>query len=74
MKAAIFDLPKMAEEAAANIRKHGMEDRMAVLAGDFDLDPIGCGHISRRQGAATRLGSRELMRMQIASALGLVCD
>ena len=44
MKGVIFDLPPVVDVAKAFIKEYGMEDRMEVLGGDFNRDPIGEGY------------------------------
>jgi ubiquinone/menaquinone biosynthesis C-methylase UbiE len=44
MKGVIFDLPPVVNVAKALIKEYGMEDRMEVLGGDFNRDPIGEGY------------------------------
>jgi 2-polyprenyl-3-methyl-5-hydroxy-6-metoxy-1,4-benzoquinol methylase len=44
MKGVIFDMPGVAETAGDNIKEYGMNDRMAIMIGDFDRDPIGSGY------------------------------
>jgi len=44
MKAVNFDLPPVIKEAKVFIKEYGMEDRMKVLAGDFNQDSIGQGY------------------------------
>ncbi len=44
MKGVISDLPPVVNEAKNFIREYGMEDRMTVLGGDFNRDPIGEGY------------------------------
>jgi len=41
MKGVIFDTPAMVKAAEAFIKEYEMEDRMEVLGGDFNHDPIG---------------------------------
>ncbi len=44
MKAVNFDLPPVVREAKAYFKEFGMEDRMEVIAGDFNQDSIGEGY------------------------------
>ena len=44
MKGVNFDLPPVVREVKAYIKEYGMEDRIAVLAGDFNQDSIGEGY------------------------------
>jgi len=44
MKGVIFDLPPVVTETTNFIKQYGMEDRMTVLGGDFNRDPIGEGY------------------------------
>jgi len=44
MKGVIFDLPPVVKVANAFIKEYGIEDRMEVLGGDFNRDPIGEGY------------------------------
>jgi SAM-dependent methyltransferase len=44
MKGVIFDLPSVARVAESFIREYRMEDRVEVLGGDFNRDPIGEGY------------------------------
>jgi len=44
MKGVIFDLPPVVNVAKTFIKEYGMEDRMEVLGGDFNRDPIGEGY------------------------------
>jgi len=44
MKGVIFDLPPVVNVAKAFIKEYGMENRMEVLGGDFNRDPIGEGY------------------------------
>lgn len=44
MKGVIFDLPPVVNVAETFIREYQMEDRMEVLGGDFNQDPIGEGY------------------------------
>ncbi|MHA2427015.1 MAG: methyltransferase [Candidatus Hermodarchaeia archaeon] len=44
MKAVNFDLPPVIKKAKAYIKEYGMENRMEVLAGDFNQDSIGEGY------------------------------
>lgn len=41
MKGVIFDRPAIVEVAENFIKEYQMQDRMEVLGGDFDYDPIG---------------------------------
>jgi SAM-dependent methyltransferase len=41
MKGVIFDRPAIVKVAKTFIKEYGMEDRMEVLGGDFNHDPIG---------------------------------
>jgi len=44
MKGVIFDLPPVVKVAETFIREYQMEDRVEVLGGDFNRDPIGEGY------------------------------
>ena len=44
MKGVIFDLPPVVSVAESFIRKYRMVDRVEVLGGDFNCDPIGGGY------------------------------
>ena len=44
MKGVIFDKPAMVKVAETAIKEYEMEDRMEVLGGDFNHDPIGEGY------------------------------
>jgi len=44
MKGTIFDLPPVVAEAKKYIKEYGMEERVDVLGGDFNLDSIGEGY------------------------------
>ena len=44
MKGVIFDLPPVVRLAETFIREYQMEDRVEVLIGDFNRDPIGEGY------------------------------
>jgi len=44
MKGVIFDLPPVVNVAKVFIKEYGMEDRMEILGGDFNRDPIGEGY------------------------------
>jgi len=44
MRGVIFDRKPVVEVAERFIKEYGMEDRMEVLAGDYNLDPIGEGY------------------------------
>jgi SAM-dependent methyltransferase len=44
MKGVIFDLPPVVRVAETFIREYQMEDRVEVLGGDFNRDPIGEGY------------------------------
>jgi predicted TPR repeat methyltransferase len=44
MKGVIFDLPPVVKVAKTFIKEYGMGDRMEVLGGDFNCDPIGEGY------------------------------
>jgi SAM-dependent methyltransferase len=44
MKGVIFDLPPVVEKSKSFIREYDMEQRMTVLGGDFNRDPIGEGY------------------------------
>ena len=44
MKAVNFDLPPVIQAAEKYIKEYGMENRMEVLAGDFNQDSIGEGY------------------------------
>ncbi len=44
MKGVVFDLPPVVKIAETFIKEYGMEDRMEVLGGDFNRDPIGEGY------------------------------
>lgn len=41
MKGAIFELPNMAKVAEKYVQEYDMEERMEVLVGDYNCDPIG---------------------------------
>ena len=41
MRGVIFDKPVVVKVAETFIKEYGMEDRMEVLGGDFDHDPLG---------------------------------
>ena len=41
MTGVLFDLPMVADAAESEIRKQGMEDRMSVLSGDYNIDSFG---------------------------------
>jgi len=44
MRGVIFDRPEVANVAQDVMREHHMEDRVDVLAGDYNQDPIGQGY------------------------------
>ena len=44
MKGVIFDLPAVVKVAETFIKEYEMEDRMDVLGGDYNHDPIGDGY------------------------------
>ena len=44
MKGVIFDKPAVVKVAETAIKEYEMEDRMEVLGGDFNHDPIGEGY------------------------------
>ena len=44
MKGVIFDKPAVVNVAATFVKEYEMEDRMAVMGGDFNHDPIGDGY------------------------------
>jgi SAM-dependent methyltransferase len=44
MKGVIFDLPALAKLAESSIKEYDMEDRLEVLGGDYNKDPIGGGY------------------------------
>lgn len=44
MRGVIFDRKPVVEVAERFIKEYGMEGRMEVLAGDYNLDPIGEGY------------------------------
>jgi len=44
MKGVIFDTPAMVKVAETFIKEYGLEDRMGVMGGDFNHDPIGDGY------------------------------
>jgi hypothetical protein len=44
IKGVVFDLPQVVAEAKKYIKEYGMEERMDVLGGDFNCDPIGDGY------------------------------
>lgn len=44
MQGVIFDLPPVVSVAETFIRQYGMDDRVTVLGGDFNRDPIGEGY------------------------------
>lgn len=44
LRATVFDLPGPITIAQENIRRHGLEDRIDTLAGNFLQDPIGTGY------------------------------
>ncbi len=44
MKGVIFDRPAIVKVAETFIKEYEMEDRMAVMGGDFNHDPIGEGY------------------------------
>jgi len=44
MKGVIFDTPAVVKVAETAIKEYEMEDRMEVLGGDFNHDPIGKGY------------------------------
>ncbi len=44
MKGALFDRPAIIKVAATFIKEYEMEDRMEVLAGDYNGDSIGAGY------------------------------
>lgn len=44
MRGVIFDRKPVVEVAERFIKEYGMEGRMEVLAGDYNLDPIGGGY------------------------------
>jgi predicted TPR repeat methyltransferase len=44
MKGVIFDLPPVIKETKKFITEYEMEERMDVLGGDFNRDPIGGGY------------------------------
>lgn len=44
LRATVFDLPGPIAIAKENIRRHGLEDRIATLAGNFLKDDIGSGY------------------------------
>ena len=44
MKGVIFDRPAVVKVTRSFIKEHEMEDRIDVLAGDFNPDPIGEGY------------------------------
>ena len=44
MKGIIFELPAVAKIAESYIKEYGMEDRIEILAGDYNQDPIGEGY------------------------------
>ncbi len=41
MKGVVFELPKMAKSARKYVKEYGLEDRMAVMEGDYNRDSIG---------------------------------
>ena len=41
MKGIVFELPKMAKSARKYVKEYGLEDRMAVMEGDYNRDSIG---------------------------------
>ena len=44
LEAVVFDLPPVVEVTREFISQHGMEERVTVMAGDFDSDDIGNGY------------------------------
>lgn len=44
MKGVIFDRPAVVKVAETFIKEYGIEDRMEVLGGDYNRDPIGQGY------------------------------
>ena len=44
MRGVIFDLPPVVEVAKSYIREYQIGDRVEVLGGDFNKDPIGAGY------------------------------
>lgn len=44
MKGVVFDIPPVVKETRNFINEYGMEARMEVLGGDFNLDSIGGGY------------------------------
>lgn len=41
MKGVVFELPQMAKVARKFVKEYGLEDRMAVMEGDYNRDSIG---------------------------------
>jgi predicted O-methyltransferase YrrM len=44
MQGVIFDLPPVVSVAETFIHQYGMDDRVTVLGGDFNQDPLGDGY------------------------------
>ncbi len=44
MKGVVFDLPPVIKRTETFITEYGMEERMEVLGGDYNRDPIGEGY------------------------------
>lgn len=44
MTGVIFDLPGVVDAAGEQRREYGVEDRIAVMAGDYNQDPFGSGY------------------------------
>lgn len=43
LAATVFDLPNVLPLTAQYVRRAGLQDRVALVAGDYDTDGLGCG-------------------------------